>query len=514
MDSRPNVLLIILDTQRRDRLSLYDYSVETSPALDNFSQDGTVFERAIAPAQWTIPVHASLFTGLYPSSHQLTQASQQLSHEFPTLAEMLQVEDYKTVAFCNNPLLGLLNHGLQRGFSEFYNYAGARPDRPIDLSRNPMQRATATQFRLLARNIANQFANSNALFNLGVNPLFVPIWTRLVNFKGSTERSINDLIQYWENYHAGGREKPIFAFLNLMGTHTPYHPPKSDLEHIAPGLLKSKAVSRFMAHFNSHATDWLSPVEEALEDWQHHTLDALYSAEIRHQDRHLGRLFSYLKESGTLDNTCVIIAADHGEGHGEHGYHGHSFVVYQELVHVPLVIHFPEKFVRGKRIKGTISTRRLFHTILDIAGICPPLDVNSPHARVQELSLVSIGDGKADIENETAFAEAFPPEQMVAVLNKRKPELLVNRQLTKVRRGVYINQYKMTAIEQQLDGLYNTAKDPFELNDIADNNQAILLQLQKTLSNFLSSMVFHEQDALRPFAPEVLENLRALGYID
>ena len=100
------------------------------PNLDDFARDATIFERAIAPAQWTIPSHASMFTGNYPGTHQLTQAFQKLSGTYPTLAEILQVEDYHTAAFCNNPLLGVLNHGLQRGFENFYNYAGCISQSP------------------------------------------------------------------------------------------------------------------------------------------------------------------------------------------------------------------------------------------------------------------------------------------------------------------------------------------------------------------------------------------------
>ena len=172
MTAKPNILFIILDTQRRDRLSLYGHSADTSPHLDEFAQNATIFERAIAPAQWTIPAHGSMFTGVYPSTHMLTQAFQQLSHSHPTLAEILRVEDYHTAAFCNNPLLGLLNTGLQRGFDEFYNYAGATPNRPVDLTRSAIRRQLATWLRRFARFVTNQFATSNFLFKRCIEPAY------------------------------------------------------------------------------------------------------------------------------------------------------------------------------------------------------------------------------------------------------------------------------------------------------------------------------------------------------
>ena len=116
---KPNILLIVLDTLRRDRLSGYGHTRETSPELDAFAARATVFDRAVSPAQWTIPAHASLFTGVYPSTHQLTEAHGRLSGMFPTLAEILHGAGYHTTGFCNNALLGALDNGLRRGFEHF-----------------------------------------------------------------------------------------------------------------------------------------------------------------------------------------------------------------------------------------------------------------------------------------------------------------------------------------------------------------------------------------------------------
>src|SRR5690606_10703788 len=136
--------------------------------------------------------------------------------------EILNGQDYHTVAFCNNPLLGLLETGLQRGFDHFFNYAGATPNRPADMRRSSARRALETQMRRVARQITNRFAHSDVLFRASLNPWLVPVWSRLVNFKGSTSRSIEDIIDYWQTYHAGGSEKPLFSYVNLMEAHLPY----------------------------------------------------------------------------------------------------------------------------------------------------------------------------------------------------------------------------------------------------------------------------------------------------
>lgn len=516
MASSPNILFIVLDTQRRDRLSLYGHDVDTSPHLDNFSQDATIFERAISPAQWTIPSHASMFTGLYPGTHQLTQAFQQLSGTHPTLAEIMQVADYHTVAFCNNPLLGILNHGLQRGFEHFYNYAGASPNRPVDATRSALRRYLATQFRKVARNVTNLFASSDTLFSMAVNPMIVPAWTRMVNFKGNSERSIDDLIDYWQDYHQGGADKPIFALLNLMGTHTPYFPPANYIDHVAPGLRHDKSATKFMAGFNGDAADWLSPDDPPMEDWKRHTLDGYYDAEIASQDHHLGRLFDYLKASGTLDDTMVVIVADHGEGHGDHGYRGHSFVVYQELVHVPMIIRYPERFPAGKHVTTNVSTRRIFHTVLDVTETEPPLADDDPNANIKGLSLISSLNGRPDTERGIAYAEAYPPMTLLNILKPRKPELVEKLKLTQVRRGVYDGDHKLALVGNKVENLFNIADDPAEEDDIAKNEPERVGILQTKLTDFVQDSISLRSDNVNngDVSDDVIDNLRALGYIE
>ena len=117
----------------------------------NYIQAITLFERAIVPAQWTIPSHASLFTGEYPTTHMINQIYNTLGDNQKTLAELLKAGGYKTVGFCNNPLLGAVENRLDRGFEEFYNYGGAIPNPPHISRSRPRVEA-----RLFERNIRNK----------------------------------------------------------------------------------------------------------------------------------------------------------------------------------------------------------------------------------------------------------------------------------------------------------------------------------------------------------------------
>lgn len=130
LNKRPDIVLLVLDTQRVDRLSCYGHHLETSPAIDTLAADATLFSNAVAAAQWTIPSHASMFTGVYPSVHNAVQSYSVLPSTLPTLAERLRDGGYFTAAFCNNPLVGVINNGLRRGFYSFLNYSGLLNSRP------------------------------------------------------------------------------------------------------------------------------------------------------------------------------------------------------------------------------------------------------------------------------------------------------------------------------------------------------------------------------------------------
>lgn len=515
MHQKPNILLIILDTLRRDHLSSYGYTRETSPYLDEFSTQTTVFDLAIAPAQWTIPSHASMFTGLYPSTHQLTQAGGKLSGSYPTLAEILQVEGYHTVGFSNNPLVGVLDNDLTRGFGEFYNYSGASPNRPVDQKRSRIRRAFLTQFRRVAGRVSNLFAQHDELFRLSLNPFFFPSLSRFINYKGDTERSIDDFIDYWGSHHAGGTDKPVFGFLNLMGAHTPYRPPQEILRQIAPDMINDRHAFRFISDFNSNPARWASPIDAPLEDWQAHAIDAFYDAEIAHQDMQLGRLLNQLQQSGQLDNTLVIIAADHGEGHGDHQFFGHGFVVYQELVRVPLMIYHPDRFP-AKRVSTNVSTRRIFHTVLDAADIKPPLASHDPNADTENLSLVRATNGRPDHENGIVFSEAVPPTTFLHVLEHRSPYHINQLQLHQTRRSIYDGDHKLAMVGSDIEGLYDIRDDPTENENIASNHDDIAISLQTQVNDFVIQRSDERAHHLSEgeVSEDVADNLRQLGYFE
>lgn len=482
---RPNILLIVLDTQRADRLSCYWSEAErarqlpTSPNLDRLAAESTLFERAIAPAQWTIPSHASLFTGEYPSTHQTVQADLELSPALPTLAELLQLSGYTTVGFCNNPLVGILKNGLRRGFETFYNYGGALPTRPPEGNPlpAPLNRwlAAYTQFwRRLSYPVQNAFARSDTLFQLALHPWFASLWTRLVNFKGNTAASIADLNRYLHQMarrRSDPRARPFFCFVNLMEPHLPYWPPEPFVQKYAPYFKSNREARDFLRQYNAQPYRWMAPLPEPLSPLQAQVLRDIYDAEVAYQDHLLGSVFDTLRHTGLEQNTLVAIVADHGEGLGEHDFVGHAFVVYEELIRVPLILRYPGHFPAGKRIATPVSTRRLFHTLLEAAGFSPNLSPNGApcvslklRREVARLSLARTLAGE-DPEQGTVLSEAFPPHLLIRAMESRNDSLLRARACYDIRRAFYEGMTKLIQTGDR-PSLYNLEQDPAELRDL------------------------------------------------
>lgn len=493
----PNLLLIILDTLRRDRLSLYGSPRDTSPHLDAFAARSHVFTRAVSPAHWTIPAHASLFTGEYPSAHGMTQGNHRLTDHLPTLAEHLTAAGYHTVGFCNNPLVGVLLNGLGRGFGAFYNYAGATPNRPADdqpASALQARRRFLQWFRPHARRIAHGFSQSDWLFRASLHPALTPIWTKYINFKGNTGQSLTDALDYW-NAHTG--DSPLFMFVNLMEAHLPYRPPAD----LLPAGLDRHSYA-FINAFNRDSASWASPRETPLADWQTRTLLDFYDAEIAAQDRALGAFLDGLAARGHLDDTLIVIAADHGECHGEHDLFGHTFDVHQELVHVPLVLHHPD-VKRGREIGVNVSTRRLYHTLLESAGV--PVDA---------LSLLPLLEGGRDPENGVAFSEAFAPSMFLRVIEQHAPALIERLKLVETRRAVYHGDHKLIMRENAVEGLYHVGDDPAETRDLAAQQPERVAALRGQIEAFTRRAEPANTGQIAPADQEVVEHLRALGYIE
>lgn len=526
---QPDIIFIVLDTQRADRLGCYGYEGRRgggtiSPNLDSFAQDGVLFEQAVSPAQWTIPSHGSMFTGLYPTEHQLIQSNRTLGPDRPHLAELLNQAGYQTVGFCNNPLVGILNNGLKRGFQTFYNYGGAIPSMPGQSTSLPwpLNRLleSYTQFlRRISYPIQNWFGQSDLAFRVSLNAWLTPLWSQMANFKGQNARSVRDVSRFLDEREQKGAERPMFLFLNLMETHLPFRPPGEFVDRVAPYMRTDRRARDVMRRWNREAYRWAAPLAEPLPELESQVLSDMYDAEVAYQDDYLSHLFDALSQRSRARDTLTVIVSDHGDGLGEHQYFGHAFVAYQELVHVPLILHWPAKMPAGRRIAGPVSTRRIYHTLLDAAGQLPDGQVYIDPAEIRGLTLMETIRGR-DPEAGTAYAEVYPPLNFAKAVRHRQPELLERFRCMALRRAVVKDAWKLIQVAEQPDELFNLALDPLELDDRLDEKPFEAGQLNKQL-NAMARKAEALRDNLAAGGTleidddeQLLKRLRGLGYIE
>lgn len=525
----PDIILVVLDTQRADRLGCYGHQKAITPNLDRFAAQSILFEQAVSPAQWTVPSHGALFSGLYPTAHQLLQADQMLPPDRPHLAEVLRAVGYETVGFCNNPLVGILNNGLKRGFETFYNYGGAIPSVPGSSTRAPWPLNKIveryTQFlRRISYPIQNFFGQSDLAFQISLNAWLTPLWSKMANFKGQNQRSVQDVTHFLRERDKHPSKKPMFLFLNLMETHLPFWPPGEFVDKVAPYFRQSKEARDVMRRWNREAYRWAAPLAEPHTALESQVLSDMYDAEVAYQDDYLGELFAVINGRTNKENTLTIFVSDHGDGLGEHGFMGHAFVAYEELVHVPLIMNWPERIKKPGRVQTPVSTRRVFHTILDAVGRLPDLPNLDP-VQVHGLTLMGTINGR-DPEQGTAYSEIYPPLTFVRAIEKRQPQLLDAYRCLSVRRAVVRKAngdgqdsvFKLIQVDEEADELFDLKADPWESDNVLAERPSTSHLLDSDIQRISKSVEQQRKNLSVGKEVDIDENLmqrlRGLGYID
>ncbi len=523
---RPDILLIVLDTLRADRLSCYGYPRETTPNLDAFAEGGVLFEWAISPAQWTVPAHASIFTGEYPTTHGTVQIYDKHSAAQATLAELLRRAGYETVGFCNNPLLGVVDNDLDRGFEAFYNYGGLFPERPEVVGRRPLWvgrllRRIRRMLRRINMPIQKALTTNNFLLKIALHPRITPLWQRHINFKGNTRRSLRDFVGYLRA-HRRRRERPLFAFLNLMETHLPFGPGLRFIRRFVPYYRHDREARDFMQYYNHQHYRWMVPMREPLTALQDRVINDMYAAEIAFEDHAMRHLYAYLDEPEVREGTMVVITSDHGEGMNNHHFVGHSLVAYNDLVHVPLIVRYPPLYPAGRRVRFPVSTRRIFHSVLEAAGVFPThnsaTEAEGAPVDVRAWSLARAVEGR-DPEGGETFTEAYVPDTLIALMEAQDPEAIELFRCRQMRRAVYRQRYKLITVGGEPDELFDVVADPGERDNLAPAKPELVAQLMGLLGRFVAEArarrpaTWHEEHLDPTADAELAERLRGLGYI-
>ncbi len=416
-----SVVLVSVDTLRADRLGGYGREPSFTPAIDAFGEEAALFELAIAQAPSTLSSHASLFTSLIPHHHGASRTrSLALAPDHLTLAEVLRDAGFSTAAFHGGGQLDAA-FGVEQGF-EIYETPGHQPDQP------PGEEAFSDRF-------------------------------------GPTvERALAWLEE----------EKPerFFLFLHTYEIHHPYTPSPEDLAAIEAnyaGPLPPEISIDLLRGVNGGQTP-LGP-----EDLRH--IESAYEGEIRSVDAAFGRLMEGLGRLGLRDTTLIVFTSDHGEEFGEHGTVGwHSHTLYDELLHVPLMIRFPGAWSGGRRLDAQVRLLDVAPTVLGAVGVERP-------GVFQGANLIHF------------LAGGPPPSPYALSALDEGGTSLRTREWKRIRRE-----------------LYDLTEDPGETLDVAGDHAGVAEKLRRIKVELVT-----EGPSIgpveAPVSPELRERLEALGYV-
>lgn len=309
----PPLVLITLDTTRRDALGVYGAPAGVTPVLDELARQATVYDRAYSTTSWTLPSHVSMFTGLYPSRHGAGVRRADLIEPDVTLAELLRDRGYFSAGFAGGTLCAS-RFGVGRGFQ---------------LYRDPD------------------------------------------DFETRGDRLTDYALAFLDEH---GGSPPFFLFVNYFDPHAPLQAPEELKERMGvPELLEAAAGSPIWQRIAEGREGWSrvldgeAPVDDGLRDLAR----ALYRAEVAFMDRQIGRLLDELRRRGLYDEALIAVVADHGELLGEGGLFGHAARLDPELVEVPLVVKWPRQRA-ARRVPSLVTVADLFPTLLEAAGLEPP----------------------------------------------------------------------------------------------------------------------------------------------
>jgi len=310
--AHPNVILLLIDALRADHLGAYGYERDTSPNLDALAARGVRFAAAVSPSSATRVSMASIWTGLLPSRHQVASRVKALPQRFVTAAELAKRLGYRTAAFCPNP-------NLDRAFGHDQGW-----DLYVDRFLQPRQRRGG------------------------------PDWWRFETAKRIQQLALRFLDE--------DPEAPFLLWLHYRDVHGPYVPPP-----------------KYRGHFRSDTPRPLDPEEVARrheyltlpDDGNdlNHYIDR-YDDEIRYTDEQIGRFLAALERRGLLDHTYIILTADHGEEFLDHGGWNHAESLFEEMLHVPLIIVGPG--IEPGVVERPVSVLSLYATIAGWIGAEAP----------------------------------------------------------------------------------------------------------------------------------------------
>jgi len=465
---KPNIILLVIDTLRADRVGCYGNGDGLTPSIDAVREDGVLFENVIVPCPRTAQSMSTIMTGLYPHKHGVRRIFHHLSDRFTTLAEMLRDQGYETMAVVSNPVLRKGPSGLSQGFGIYDDAFIPSPYHhllPVGLFQTYIHR----------------------------------IRLRTLDAASTTDSIIE---------HLAGRDRntPFFLWVQYFDPHWLYLPPEG-YRDVSP---------RYMQEINDIYDKFLSgeismgdltfnyPYSDSLLA----SFVKLYDGEVRFCDSQIGRLVSYLREEGLYDSSLLILTSDHGEGLGEHDYYfEHGLYLFENEVRVPFIMKYPAALSTDQNIfSGQVTTVDLLSNIFYTINLRQPDGLNSPlwffragdRMFVNEASALVFGESGRSLSSGEAYEKESTRKRMVRAGNLK---LIVDpsdrRRDGKPERQVY---------------LYDLNADPSEMHDLSSTDPEQAQMLLDDLKGWYAGGKENQRNTEKHIDRTLLEDLKALGY--
>lgn len=457
----PDVVVIVMDTVRADHLSVYGYERDTSPHLRQLAAGADLYTRAVATSDMTLATHASLFTGLYPRRHgahfdpPASPMGRPLADGYDTLAERLAARGYRTAGVVSN--FGFVGRafGMDQGFG-YYD------------QRVPVSWLGETR----------PYTLRQALRNVWVRILPSPEWELVYRRAGEINDVVLPLVE-----ELAADPRPFLLFVNYMDAHWPYVPPPP-FDTRFPGKGDAFGPSQRHALHEGVLLRERTPTEA-----ERAHMVSQYDGGIAYVDDAIGAVVDRLDQAGRLDGALVVVTSDHGEAFGERDLIEHGTSVYQDQVHVPLLVKRPGRRA-ARTIDEPVSVVDVLPTVLDAAGAELSEDL----------------DGRSLLAGSRArpvVAESYP-SGWLASLHPR---------FQRVERAFYLGAQKLVVSTAGKRELYDLDRDPNERTDLYRDDAV------PGLERMAESWLEGSKEAVDPGSseeldPEILRNLEALGYAE
>jgi arylsulfatase A-like enzyme len=415
----PNIVVLVVDALRADHLSALGYVRNTTPYLDKLAGEGVFYPQAYATSPWTLPSHVSLMTGNTFKQHEIGWYNHQGLREYPgpVLPEVLRDHGYRTGAFAAN-MFWVTHDRIGRGFLHFDDFFYSTEDAVL-------------------RTMYGRAFEKYVMQKLGYEDI-------------PARRHAADINQAFLEWAGQAPQRPFFALLNYMDVHDPYLPPEPYRSRYSADA-KSSGVLNWRV---DRSEPELDPAQLAAEL-------AAYDGGIAYVDEQIRKLTGELDKQG-LSNTILVITADHGESFGEHGFllHGHS--LYNEQLHVPLLLVWPGHIPAGVRPDYPVSNASIAATLLELCRLDNPLLSSAPSLAQWQTAAGPDSTATADVEQTPWVPERSPA-------------------YTGMLSSILKDEWQLILHEHDQPQLYNVRKDPGETDNLAGRLQ----QVEQALTTLL-----------------------------